>query len=461
MKRKFTALLALAAVAAIMLSACGSTGDSQSEPLESSDYVSSSSVSSLLGSEPVEITFWHSASDEAGVLMDKFIEDFNNNNEYSITVKAVYQGSYSDATTLLQSVLSAENYSELPDVMQTDATGKIPYYESGRAFTAQDAAAEYEESGYFDNYISPALLNWEYAGVQLGVPFATSTTITYYNEDILKAAGYTECPDSIDGAIELYSAMQEAGIDAKVLQTVPSTPSLANWLGQMGSYLVSEENGTRGMAESLDCIDNGALASFLTKWKEFYDSGALINESTSLDAFVAGDVALMEASSSGVASVVDQVGTTFTVGTSQMLKISDDASSGASVSGSCLVMFDSEDELKKEASWEFVKYLTSDEVQIEFAEGTGYIPATVSAAESSEYQTYLEENPQFKAGYEQLIATPDTMKSVTVGPSYDFYFTIMTSVSDMLENDYTVEETVNTMNESLTGLLEEYAKNNS
>ena len=33
-----------------------------------------------LGSQAVEITFWHSASDEAGVLMDKYIKAFNETN---------------------------------------------------------------------------------------------------------------------------------------------------------------------------------------------------------------------------------------------------------------------------------------------------------------------------------------------------------------------------------------------
>ena len=39
-----------------------------------------------LGSEPVTITFWHSASDEAGVLMDEFVRTFNETNPYQITV---------------------------------------------------------------------------------------------------------------------------------------------------------------------------------------------------------------------------------------------------------------------------------------------------------------------------------------------------------------------------------------
>ena len=30
-----------------------------------------------LGSQPITITFWHSASDDAGLLVDKYIKEFN------------------------------------------------------------------------------------------------------------------------------------------------------------------------------------------------------------------------------------------------------------------------------------------------------------------------------------------------------------------------------------------------
>lgn len=53
--------------------------------------------------------------------MDKYVSDFNANNEYGITVNAIYQGQYSDATTITQDHTFRENYKELPDVMQLDA----------------------------------------------------------------------------------------------------------------------------------------------------------------------------------------------------------------------------------------------------------------------------------------------------------------------------------------------------
>ena len=280
MKKMLSLLLALALV--FSLAACGSTGaPAPAEPTAAPAEEEAAPVESLLGTQPVTITFWHCASDEAGVLMDKYIEEFNSTNEYGITVNAVYQGQYSDASTLLKAIISGGNFEELPDLMQLDATGKMTYYNSGKAFTVDQAVAAYAEPGCLDTYLSAALANWQFAGSQLGLPFATSTTVSYYNMDLLKEAGWDKVPETFDDVIRLYQDMQAKGLTQKVLQTVPNTPTLANWLGQLGSYVVNEKNGSEGTATELACIDNGALAAFLTP-NSNYDQALLLRLFTDL-----------------------------------------------------------------------------------------------------------------------------------------------------------------------------------
>lgn len=460
MKKMLSLLLALALV--FSLAACGSTGaPAPAEPTAAPAEEEAAPVESLLGTQPVTITFWHCASDEAGVLMDKYIEEFNSTNEYGITVNAVYQGQYSDASTLLKAIISGGNFEELPDLMQLDATGKMTYYNSGKAFTVDQAVAAYAESGCLDTYLSAALANWQFAGSQLGLPFATSTTVSYYNMDLLKEAGWDKVPETFDDVIRLYQDMQAKGLTQKVLQTVPNTPTLANWLGQLGSYVVNEKNGSEGTATELACIDNDALATFLTQWKAMYDAGALINESGSADMFIAGDLVMMTNSSSNVAPVLEKVNGAFEVGVGKYLRVSADASDGATVAGSCLSMFDSGDDLRKEASWVFMQYLASAAVQADFAANTGYIPSNTAAMDEDIYKTVTAEYPQYLVAYDQLISTPADMRSVTVGPSKDFYYAIMQGVSDMLENDQTVEETLEIMSDEMQNLLTEYARNNA
>ncbi len=424
---------------------------------QGSQEKASSSVE--LGSEPVTITFWHCASDDAGLLMDKYIKDFNENNQYKITVNAIYQGQYSDATTLMKTIISAENYKELPDMMQLDATGKVDYYNSGKAFTIDDAVKEYSDDVKGD-YVEAALGNWQFKGTQLGLPFASSTTITFYNADLLALAGWDHCPDTFQDVIALKKDMEKAGLSAATYGTVPSTPTLANWLGQLGSYVVNNSNGSESTATKLDCIDNGALKTFLTEWKAMYDNGAVMNQSLSVNQFINGEVAIVTNSSSNVNAILEKVNGKFNVGASTFLRVNDSASYGATVSGSCLVMFDSSDSLKKKATWEFMKYLTGKDVQTDFAINTGYIPSNKASVQTEEYQTLLASNPMYKVGPEQLEKTPSSMRSVTVGPSADFYYGIMNGVSDMLKNNSSVDDALLSISTNLQGLLDQYARNN-
>ena len=240
---------------------------------------------------------------------------------------------------------------------------------------------------------------------------------------------------------------------------MPNTPTLANWLGQLGSDLVDQHNGSEGMATQLVCLDNGALATFLTAWQELYAAGGVANNAGSTDAFAAGTQVLMTASSSSIAKVLGAVGDAFEVGVSAYPRVNSDAQAGATVGGSCLVAFD-KGEAARNAAWSFMQFMTSADVQVAFAAATGYVPSVKSAAETATWTDLVAAKPSFAAALEQIGATPTTMSSVTVGPSADFYYAIQACVTDMLDQGMTVEETVDIMADELGGLLQQYVQNN-
>ena len=179
-------------------------------------------------------------------------------------------------------MLSAGRPDSLPDVMQLDATGKVVYSAAEAAWTVDDLLAERPETDLSD-YLPPSLKNWNLNGVQLGIPFATSTTVTYYNKTVLDSFG-VPAPVTLQDIGGIKAAV---GDGYTVYAAVPNTPTLNNWLGQLGSDLVNCRNGSEGTADSLACIDNGALLTFLTAWKDLYATGALDNADASTDAFAA------------------------------------------------------------------------------------------------------------------------------------------------------------------------------
>ena len=409
-----------------------------------------------LAEEPVRIVFWHSASEKAGELVDKYVKEFNETigKEKGIEVEAVFQGAYADSVNKMNGILSAWQLDTLPDVMQLDATGKVSFSTAETAYTIDAALADHPEAD-LSSMLAPAMANWQLKGVQLGIPFATSTTVTYYNKTALEAAGFS-APETLADIGGLASLAQDG---VTVYAAIPNTPTLANWLGQLGSDVVNNHNGTEGTASELACIENGALAEFLTAWKALYATGALKNASGSGDEFVAGRQLIMTDSSSKVANMLSKIDGRFELGVAPYPKVSETSAAGATVSGSCLVMFDHGD-ARKEAAWTFVQYLTSAAVQADFARGTGYLPANSEAANSEIWQELIQEYPQYQVGLEQLLKTPDTMRSVTVGPSADFYYGIINDISDMLEEDLSVEETVELMENDLGGMLYQYVRAN-
>ena len=405
--------------------------------------------------EKTRIVFWHSAADAMGAALEGYVEKFNLTvgAEKGIVVEPVYQGSYSDSTAKLGSLLSAENFSDLPDVMQMDATGKLRYMTAPTAYTVDAALSDHPEFD-IDDFIPAALSNWRIGGVQLGLPFATSTTLTYYNASLLD-----EAPDTLTGMMAIPDEYEiEEGVS--VYACVPNTPTLANWLGQLGGYLLNNPNGSEATATQLSCLEDGTLERFLTVWKELYTSGALVNRASSTDEFVAGRQMIMTASSSMITSLEQRIGDSFTLGVSPYLRVDEDAEFGATVSGSCLVMFDQGDE-RREAAWTFVNYMTSDEVQAGFAAATGYIPARLSAVNTEAWQGFVAEKPEYGVALQQWSLTPEGMCSVSVGPAADFYYTIQDIVTEMLDSDLSVEDTLILMEEELNGLLSQYLRANS
>ena len=409
-----------------------------------------------LAEEPGKIVFWHSASEAAGALVDKYVQEFNDTigKEKGVRVEAVFQGAYADSVNKMNGVLTARQFDTLPDVMQLDATGKVSFLSAETAYTVDQALADHPEAD-LSSMLAPAMANWQLSGVQLGLPFATSTTVTYYNKTALDAAGFTAPQTLAD--VGAMASMNGDGVT--VYAAIPNTPTLANWLGQLGSDVVNNHNGSEGSATELACIENGALAEFLTAWKALYASGALANKNGSGDEFVAGRQLIMTDSSSKVANMLNKIDGRFELGVAPYLKVSETSAAGATVSGSCLVMFD-HGGARKEAAWTFVQYLTGAEVQADFAAGTGYLPSNREAQESETWQALIAEYPQYQVGLDQLLETPDTMRSVTVGPAADFYYGIINDISDMLESDLSVEETVELMADDLGGMLAQYAKAN-
>ncbi|MCL2832551.1 MAG: extracellular solute-binding protein [Treponema sp.] len=418
---------------------------------------------------PVTIRFWHSMSDEAGLAFDQFVKEFNEGPGAAkqITVEAVFQGQYSDATAKLRPLLQTRQTNTLPDVMQIDSTGVVDYLNTEYAYTVDDALKN--DSSYDLGQIMEAPLKaWNYGGRQLGLPVSASTTVMYYNKSMLDAAGIANAPSTFNEIIEAAKKLPPLNSNNQKLTAFaqqPNTVLLANWIGQIQGpqfyYVVNNSNGRDGSATRLVCDTDGTLLTFLKAWKAMYDAGALLNVSDGLsNLFLTQQIAFYTASTSGLTGLLNQIGGRFELGCAFFPRIDDKAKPGAAVSGSALFMFNKGDRAKTDACWEFVKFMCSAGVQARFGAATGYTPVNTGSVNDPAYASYAAQYPQANIGASQLSQTSPEMMGVIVGPSRDFYYEIINQVSVMLEEKKTPEETVKTMSAALNRLLDDYAEAN-
>ena len=115
--------------------------------------------------ETTRLVFWHAMSDAAGQLIDGYVKRFNETvgAEKGIVVEAVYQGTYAEAVTKMNSMLMNGQFDALPDVMQMDATGKVSYAAAENAYTVDRALNDHPEVDLSD-MLAPAMANWHAAG---------------------------------------------------------------------------------------------------------------------------------------------------------------------------------------------------------------------------------------------------------------------------------------------------------
>lgn len=430
-----------------------------------------SSVDASAETEPKEIVFWHSMSEATGEAMERIVDEYNEGHGASLghRVESVFQGTYSDATSKLRTIIQADQTAELPDVMQIDATGIVSYQSTDAAYTVDEAIADFGDLD-LEHFMEVPLAYWNFDDEQLGLPFSTSTTVTYYNKTLLDEAGFEEAPTTFAEIIELSEALPETNADGAELYAfggVPNTPSLANWIGQIpgedvdSSYVLDALNGRGGTATKVIAAEEGTLQHFLTEWKAMYDAGALMNEPSGLtDLWVAGQVAMITNSSSGLGYLPELVGDNFEIGVSYFPRIDEDSNFGATVSGSGIFMFDRMRGDNKQAAWEFTKYLVSPEVQADFSMASGYFPSNKDAYELDEFKAFTEENPAYLTVVEQVEETSPDMMGIVIGPAWDFYMEIQNQVFLMLDEDIPVEEATTSLVEVLDGLLQTYEESN-
>ncbi|MGM0137945.1 ABC transporter substrate-binding protein [Enterococcus sp. DIV0755b] len=359
-KKLGTAVLATAAVFA--LAACGN--DSK----ESSNGDSDKIVTSI--DKDTTVTFWHAMNGAQEEALTKITEDFMKENP-KIKIELQNQSQYPDLQAKINSTLPSPK--DLPTISQA--------YPGWLWNAAQDDMLV-DLKPYMDDKTigwgdqeeirKPLLEGAQIEGKQYGIPFNKSTEALVYNADLLKEYGVA-VPKTLEELKEASKTIYEksnhevvgAGFD-----------SLNNY------YVIGMENKGEEFTKDLKFDSEKSkevIDYYLDGVKDGYFRIAGSDKYLS-GPFANGKVAMFIGSIAGEGYVKKDTEGKFEYGVAprpEKINLQQ---------GTDIYMFNSATAEQKSAAFMYLKYLSSPDVQLYWAEQTGYMPVLQSVLESEEYK---------------------------------------------------------------------------
>lgn len=406
-------------------------------------------VATAEASEPITIKFWHHRG--SGTQYECVLNAVNGFNETigkekGIVVEESYIGDY---VTLFSQIQLAVQSGEAPNVVSAANTYTAYMLEDDYLV---DMAPLAEADGYD---ITGNLMDWllEIGGNTDGeihsLPYCRSTPLFYYNKAIAEELGI-EIGEmiTIDELVKFGEAAMIKDENGEVTRygfEIFNDFGYYNaaWIYQLGSEYMVEGGGSPS-------LDDGTMLKVLTDWRDWVDAGwcrpfDVTNPGdVAQTMFVNGELASYMNSSAGLGNLLlaaEETGVEVGVA---MFPTYDPENHVAQIGGANIAIIsadNSEEEIL--ASWEFIKYIMSDEVVYFDATTSGYVPCTKSIAEYPEMVKFWEENPEFKVAYDQLNAYGRGQETPYVAAGQDFTQICWDNVSLLIqEKSITPEEAV-------------------
>ena len=384
--------------------------------------------------EGTTITFWHAMGGVNGEALDYLVNKFNEENEYGITVDSQYQGSYDDAINKLK---SAQLGNRGADLDMIDSEG-------------------YDVSDLEENITAYYTVNDEL----YSMPFNSSTPILYYNKDMFDKAGVTEIPTSLEGIANIADDLVNKGGAGEALSMGIYGWFFEEFMCKQGLAYVDNGNGREAAAEKVVFDENGGALNILNEWKKLYDAGYAPNVGRGGDSgladFSSGKAAMTLGSTASLKQILQDVNGSFEVGTAYFPSITDDDKGGVSIGGASLWMLDNQDDAKKAATWEFVKYLVSAESQAYWNAQTGYFPVTTAAHDEQVFKDNIAEYPQFQTAIDQLHDSAPEYAGALLSVFPEARAIVETEVENMLNGKESAEDSVSKMASDMNKSIEDY-----
>lgn len=448
MKRKKIAGC-LALVMALFLTACGQKDEAVGG-------------GSSPAPEMTEISFWHSADGVVGEIVQKQIDQFNNTigAEKNIHVTGVFQDW--PGTSALTAAMSTDDTVNMPDVIQMYSEYVDLIRDWNRTAWVEDFITREGSKVSKDDMIPNTVSAYSLNDRMIGAPYAISTLVLYYNQDLLSQAGYDTPLETVADTAKVISAVKEKtdaayGLNARIDQF-----AFENFIatqGPKGTYFGNNNSGRSGRMTELNC--DREIDRYLAEWEKVIATGGYKATKDSMnEEFAQGLNAMCLMSSSQIPAVAELVGNSFQWGVAPSPKVNSSDVGGGYPSGSGLFMINRDDEKRLDAAWEFVQYMISPEAQSMWLDGYCYVPVHVGTIATENYKNAVAENPRLEVPYTILSTEPSGVVASFCPSSSEVNDVIQNAMLNFAEGTATREETGMAIKDGIRAAFQDYFRAN-
>ena len=402
MLRKVVIIITLVAILVTSLSSCH--GNRAYDPFEMPESFDST--------QEYNITFWaknDTNNKQVAVYNDavKAFEELYPNINVTIKFYTDYGRIYTDVITNISTKTTPNVCITYPDHIATYMTGKNTVVPLGALMADEKWGLGGSEILFdaptVDEMVEKFLVEGQIDGEQFALPFMRSTEACYINKTYVEKLGF-EIPDVLtwDFIFDVSAAATEKDLDGNYIVNgksvlIPfiykSTDNMmiqmlaqraADYSNENGEVLIFNEDTEDILYTIRDATACGSFSTFkISSYPANYlNAGECIFaiDSTAGATWMGADAPLADIHKDQFAEFETEV---------RIIPQYDTESPKMISQGPSICIFNKEDPGEVMASWLFVQFLLTNEVQLGYAKTEGYIPVTTKALESEEYLDYL------------------------------------------------------------------------
>ena len=360
----------------------------------------------------VEIEYWHRIGGDSALLLETLAGEFSAEHAGQITVTSIAQGNIQE---LNQKVRAAAAGGGLPGALMADDYD-VTQYTFSNVLSPLDEYIALPGDGFTQEEIDDILPNQFnrhkldiYGGNTMALTQGFSCFATFYNADMLTAAGFDGRPASWDEFPDHVRTVSAAN------------DGVAGWLiGGAGDRFISSLL-TYGVSWLKDGgeesnFDAPEALEIMTWWRALSDEGLLaVPAESARDAFQAlQSVYFMDSSANSVRFQTTVENFAWAADTPPQRHDGEIITETYGPVNTVPLTSEAE----QLAGWKFIKYLLRPEVHARWVQQTSYFPSTQSAVETEALQTFYETNPvanqlrQELSGFAQILAPSPALPEI-------------------------------------------------